>query len=260
LGQIVSETKARIDELRRRQRVLEASAADQPTPPSFAAALDRADVAIIAEVKRRSPSRGEINAGLSPESHAAAYHAGGAAAISVLTEPRHFGGSGEDLVAVRAAAPVPVLRKDFHLDPIQLVEARGLGASAVLLIARSLHPRALASLAAQAQALSLEALIEVRTEAELDKALSIGAAIIGVNSRDLETLAVDITVAERLVPLVPAQCVAIAESGVRSRGDVERLATSGADAVLVGSALSAALDVAAAVRALTGVGRGSRAA
>jgi indole-3-glycerol phosphate synthase len=260
LGQIVSETQARIDELRSHERVLEARAADQPTPPAFAAALRRSDVAVIAEVKRRSPSHGEINARLSAPSQAAAYHTGGAAAISVLTEPRHFGGSGEDLLAVRAVAPLPVLKKDFHLDPIQLLEARGLGASAVLLIARSLRPRALARLAAEAQALGLEALIEVHTEAELDGVLSVGAGVIGVNSRDLETLAIDPAVSEQLLPLIPAPCVAIAESGVRDRADVERVAAYGADAVLVGSALSAASDAAGAVRRLTGVRRGSRAA
>jgi indole-3-glycerol phosphate synthase len=260
LGQIVSETRQRVDELKRRRRALETCAAEQRAAPPFAAALRRRDVAVIAEVKRRSPSRGEINPQLSPGLQAAAYHAGGAAAISVLTEPRHFGGSSDDLVAVRTAAPVPILKKDFHIDAIQLVEARALGASAVLLIARSLEPTALADLVAEAVAHGLEALIEVRTEAELDWALSSDATVIGVNSRDLETLAVDFAVTERLLPLIPAGRVAIAESGVQGRTDVERAAACGADAVLIGSALSTAADPAAAVRALTGVRRGSRAA
>jgi indole-3-glycerol phosphate synthase len=260
LGQIVAETRRRVDELKRRRRALEASAADQAPPPPFAAALRRPDVAIIAELKRRSPSRGDINVELSPHRQAASYYAGGAAAISVLTEPQHFGGSDEDLVAARRAARVPVLKKDFHIDPIQLVEARALGASAVLLIARALDPKALADLATEAAALGLEALIEIRGDAELDRALSTEAPAIGVNARDLETLAMDFGVIERLLPLIPAKRVAIAESGVTSRADVQQAAVCGADAVLVGSALSAAADGEAAVRALTGVVRGSRAA
>ncbi len=260
LGQIVSETRGRVDELKRRRHALEAGAAEQAPAPSFAAALHRPDVAVVAEVKRRSPSRGEINAQLSPRLQAAAYHAGGAAAISVLTEPRHFGGSDEDLVAVRAAAPVPLLKKDFHIDAIQLVEARALGASAVLLIARALEPTLLADLVAETTALGLAALVEVRTEAELERALLTEAPVIGVNSRDLETLEMDFAVTGRLLPMIPGERVAIAESGVKGRADVERAAAWGADAVLVGSALSAAADAAAAVRALTGVRRGSRAA
>jgi indole-3-glycerol phosphate synthase len=260
LGQLVSETRRRVDELKRRRRELEAGAAGQAPAVPFAAALRRPDVAVIAELKRRSPSRGDINLELSAARQAAAYEAGGAAAISVLTEPRHFGGSGEDLVAARGAAGVPLLKKDFHVDAIQLLEARALGASAVLLIARALDPSALADLVAQAAALGLEALIEVRREAELERALSTDAPVIGVNTRDLETLAMDFALCERLLPLIPAERVAVAESGVTSRADVARAAACGADAVLVGSALSAAADAAAAVRALTGVVRGSRAA
>jgi indole-3-glycerol phosphate synthase len=260
LGQILSETRRRVDELKRRRRALEAGAAEQAPAPPFAAALRRSDVAIIAEVKRRSPSRGAINVDLSPGRQAAAYRAGGAAAISVLTEPHHFGGSAEDLVAARSAVRVPVLKKDFHIDSIQLVEARALGASAVLLIARALDPRALGDLVSEAVALGLEALIEVRAEAELERAVSTDASVIGVNTRDLESLVMDFAVTERLLPLIPSGRVAIAESGVASRGDVERVAACGGDAVLVGSALSTAADPAAAVRALTGVVRGSRAA
>ena len=260
LGQIVSETRRRVDELKRRRRELEALAAAQPPAPPFAAALRRSDVAVVAEVKRRSPSRGDINVQLSPGLQAAAYYSGGAAAVSVLTEPRHFGGSGEDLVAVRSAAQLPVLKKDFHVDAIQLVEARALGASAVLLIARALDLKALRHLATEAAALGLEVVIEVRTEAELEGALSTDAPVIGVNSRDLETLAMDFGVTERVLPAIPARRVAIAESGVTSRADVERAAGYGADAVLVGSAVSVASDPAGAVRALTGVVRGSRAA
>jgi indole-3-glycerol phosphate synthase len=260
LGQIVAETRQRVDDLKKRRRALETEAANRPQPLSFSQALRRSDVAIIAELKRRSPSRGEINARLSPEDRATAYHAGGAAAISVLTEERHFGGSPQDLIVVRAATPAPVLKKDFHIDPIQLVEARALGASAVLLIARALDPSSLSLLAREAEQLGIEPFIEVRSEAELERALATGARVVGVNSRDLETLAIDFAVSERLLPLIPPACVAVAESGVSTKSDVERSARSGADAVLVGSALSAAPDPTTAVRALTGVRRGSRAA
>jgi indole-3-glycerol phosphate synthase len=260
LGQIVAETGPRVDELKRRRAALEAAAAGRTRPRSFAAVLHRPDVAVIAEVKRRSPSRGEINSALSPTAQAAAYEAGGAAAISVLTEPRHFGGSPADLAAAGESTRLPLLKKDFHVDALQLVEARALGASAVLLIARALEPRLLAGLVAEASRLELEALVEVRTEAELERALSTDAPVIGVNVRDLETLAIDHAVAERLLPMIPTDRVAIAESGVRSPEDVRRAAAARADAVLVGSAVSAAADPAAAVRELTGIPRSSRGA
>lgn len=260
LGRIIAETRPRVAELKKRRRALEAGAAERAPAPSLEQALRRPDVAIIAEVKRRSPSAGEINAALSPAQRAAAYSAGGAAAISVLTEPRHFGGSADDLLAVRAAAPLPVLKKDFHIDPIQVIEARALGASAVLLIARAVDPATLTALAREAAAVGVEAFIEVRSEAELERALATGAAVIGVNSRDLETLALNFEVTERLVPLIPAARVAVAESGVHARSEVERAAQWGADAVLVGSALSAAPDPRLAVLALIGIPRASRAA
>jgi indole-3-glycerol phosphate synthase len=260
LGQIVAETGARVAELRRRRKALEAAAVAERRAPSLAAALRRDDVAVIAELKRRSPSRGDINAGLLPGPQAAAYVAGGAAAISVLTEPRHFGGSADDLAAVRSAIDVPLLQKDFHVDPLQLIEARALGASAVLLIARAVDPRTLKDLVAGASALGLEALVEVRTESELEVALGTVAPVIGINCRDLESLAVDFAVTERLLPLVPPDRIAVAESGIRSRVDVEQAASCGADAVLVGSSVSAASDAVAAVGALTGVRRASRAA
>ena len=213
---------------------------------------------VIAEVKRRSPSRGEINAHLDPASRAREYIEGGAAAISVLTEPAYFGGSEDDLLKVRAAIHAPVLRKDFIIDDAQLIESRAWGASAVLLIARALPRAALASLANSAREWGIEPLIEVRSESELDAALGSGARVIGVNSRDLETLEVDATVIERLIPQVPDVVVAIAESGMRDRADVERAARVGADAVLVGSALSDAGEGAVAVRNLARVTRRDR--
>ena len=226
--------------------------------PSLAAALRGSDVALIAEVKRRSPSKGAIAPTLDAPTQAQAYVAGGAAAISVLTEPAHFGGSTADLRAVRAAVAAPALKKDFHVRPIQLVEARGLGASAALLIARALSPDRLREMTDTARRLELEVLIEVRDEAELERALECGASMIGVNNRDLETLVIDPATAERIVPRIPSGVVAVAESGVSSRLDVERYAGCGADAVLVGSSISAAADPTEATRALAGVPRRAR--
>ena len=255
LGRILEETAARISALRPRGTALELAARGAAPAPSFAGALRHKDVAIIAEVKRRSPSKGVINASLGAADQARAYEAGGARGISVLTEAAHFGGSPADLEEIAAAVSLPLLKKDFHVDPLQLLEARAIGASALLLIARALVPAALIDLASFAGQIGLEALIEVRDEHELETALRTTAVLIGVNSRNLETLAVDATVCERLIPLVPADRVAIYESGVSSRADVERAADLGADAVLVGSALSASAAPADALRALTGVPR-----
>jgi indole-3-glycerol phosphate synthase len=236
---------------------LEREAAAVAAPPSLAAALRAAAksgaVAVIAEVKRRSPSKGEINAALSARAQALAYAAGGAAAISVLTEPAHFGGSLDDLAEAGAAVAIPLLRKDFVVHRTQLLEARVAGAAAVLLIARALEPAQLDELAAQARALGLEPFVEIRDEMELRRAVAANAPVIGVNQRDLETLEVHPEIAARLLPLVPPDRVAVGESGVRDREDVVRAAGWGADAVLVGSSLSGAVDPAAAVRALCGV-------
>ncbi len=258
LGQIVGEAHARAQVLLGARAELERAARDAAPTPSLARALRGAHVAVLAEVKRRSPSKGTINATIAAPLQAAAYLAGGAAGISVLTEPAHFGGSPDDLPAVRAAVPLPVLRKDFHVAEIQLLEARALGASAVLLIARALAPGRLAAMAAEAQHLGLEVLVEVRDERELDDALHSGAAMIGVNNRNLESLVIDPATSERLIPRIPPRFIAIAESGMTSRDDVARVAQAGADAVLVGSAISAAADPAQALRALTEVPRRSR--
>jgi indole-3-glycerol phosphate synthase len=223
------------------------------------AALRAGHVALIAEVKRRSPSKGSIAPDLDAVTQARAYAAGGAAAISVLTEPAHFSGSLEDLAAVRGALPVPALKKDFHVRPIQLIEAKATGASAALLIARALDPERLREMMETGRDLGLELLVEIRDEAELDRALEVGATMIGVNNRDLESLVIDPSTAERLVPRIPGGIVAIAESGVKSRVDVERYARCGADAVLVGSSISAAADPTAATRSLADVPRIARA-
>ena len=177
----------------------------------------------------------------------------------MLTEPEFFGGSIDDLRLVRAAVSLPVLRKDFHIDPGQLQEAWDAGASAVLLIVRALSPEELPRMIDAARDTGLETLVEVRSEAELERAIDAGAKIVGVNSRDLETLEVDERVPERLIPMVPPHVIAVWESGVRTEQDVRRAAEAGADAVLVGSALSKVNDPARLVRELSNVPRNTRA-
>ena len=258
LGELVAAARDRAASLRPRQAELADAARAAPAAPSFSAALRRADVGVVAEVKRRSPSLGVINAGLQAADQAAAFVAGGAAAVSILTEPMRFGGSPEDLSAARARVAVPLLRKDFLVDALQLIEARALGASAVLLIVRALDLEGLRDLIDAATALGLEQLVEVHSETELEMALVAGARIVGVNNRNLETLQVAPTTATRIIPEVPADLLALAESGITDRADVIRAADSGADAVLIGSALSRALDPEAAVAAFVGVPRTRR--
>ncbi len=221
--------------------------------PEFGAALRGDHVKIVAEVKRSSPSRGAINTELEVAKQVAAYEAGGAAAISVLTEPARFGGSNEDLFRARAAVRIPLLRKDFHVETIQILEAKSLGASAALVIVRAVPPARLKELMSAGIDAGIEILVEVRDENELDLALSLGAVLIGVNNRNLETLEIDPETSLRLLPLIPRDVVAIAESGVRSVKDIERLSGAGANAVLVGTELSASRNPEAAVRALTGI-------
>jgi indole-3-glycerol phosphate synthase len=225
------------------------------TAPSFRAALQGERVGLIAEVKRSSPSKGAINPGLDLARQVRAYEAGGAAAISVLTEPSRFGGSAADLVLARKSVALPLLKKDFHVEVAQILEAKALGASAALVIARAVPPARLKDLMSAGEDVALEILVEVRDERELDLALSLNASMIGVNNRNLETLQIDAETSLRILPLIPKGVVAIAESGVKSAADVTRVAAAGADAVLVGSELSGASDPEAAVRSLTGVAR-----
>jgi indole-3-glycerol phosphate synthase len=255
LGELVAASRLRAARLEPVRRDLEDVARRAAVPPSFATSLRGSRIAVIAEVKRRSPSRGDINPGLDAADQALAYADGGAAAISVLTEPDRFNGRPEDLTAVRARVDLPVLRKDFLIDPLQLVEARALGASAALVIVRAVDPVCLGELVDAARVLGLDLLVEIHTEGEADRALATGARVIGVNNRDLETLAVDPTRAHRLIPQLPPDVVAVAESGIVTRADVEAAAAVGADAVLVGTALSAASDPTALVRALGAVPR-----
>ncbi len=231
------------------------------TPPAFdilAAISVRSDVAVIAELKRSSPSKGEINASLDAANQVRAYADGGATAFSILTEPTEFGGSLDDLRVASALALRPCIGKDFITDAVQLVEARRAGASAALLIARALTSDALTELVFTARMLGIEPLVEVRDEEELHDALSAGALLIGVNNRNLETLEIDDATSARLLPLIPVTHIAIYESGIHTREDVARAASYGADAVLVGSSISASGTPSAAVASLTGVARTRR--
>lgn len=224
-----------------------------PRGALFAARLGRpGTVNVIAECKRRSPSRGVLAPTYDPVAQAQAYVRGGAAAISVLTEPSFFDGALAHLAAVRAAVDVPLLRKDFIVDEYQLLEARVAGADAILLIVSALEAADLARLLAAARAMGLAALVEVHDEAELDVAVAAGGAIIGVNNRNLRTLAVDTTVSERLGQRMPAGVVAVSESGLTGPGDVDRLRRAGYGAFLVGERLMTASDPEAALRALCG--------
>lgn len=231
-------------------------AAARVLPPvrGFRAALAaHAGLAVVAEVKRRSPSKGDLAPGLDPAVVARAYQAGGASCLSVLTDARFFGGSPADLQAAAAAAPgLPVLRKDFTVAPADVCDARLMGADAVLLIAAALGDAELADLSRLAADLGLDALVEVHDEAELERALVAGATLIGVNQRDLVTFAVDTGRAERLAASIPAGVVAVAESGVRDGDDARRLADAGFDAVLVGESLVRSADRSGAVAAMCG--------
>jgi indole-3-glycerol phosphate synthase len=210
-------------------------------------------VKVIAEVKRSSPSKGALAAIADPAALAEDYEAGGASVISVLTEERRFGGSLADLHAVRAAVDVPVLRKDFVVEPYQLLEARAAGADLVLLIVAALPGDALVHLYDLARELGLTALVEVHDEPETERAVALGARLVGVNARNLKTLEVDPATFGKLAPLVPADVVTVAESGITGVADVRRHVAEGADVVLVGEALVRDGDPEAAVRSLTGV-------
>jgi indole-3-glycerol phosphate synthase len=247
LDRILAATRDSLPELRTRQRQVEAAAADAPAPVPFLSRWDRSHVGLIAEVKRRSPSQGTISATLDPAAHAAAYAGAGAAAISVLTDGPFFGGSIADLAAVHArlGPSMPLLRKDFIVDELQLAEARATGAAAVLLIVRALTPARLGELAAAAHGYGLDVLVETHDERELEIALASGASLIGVNSRNLDTFEIDIDSAWGLIETIPADRIAIAESGMETVDDVVGASAAGADFVLIGTALSSSFDPAA---------------
>ena len=218
---------------------------------SLPAALARPGLAVIAEHKRSSPSAGPIRADLALEDVVAAYERGGAAALSILTEGPNFGGSVDDLRAARQATALPLLRKDFVVDPYQVQESFAAGADAILLIVAALSPGVLASLHAQASDLGLSALVEVHDERELDVVLELGAAIIGINNRDLKTLVVDTRRTFELLPRATGQALIVSESGFSRPEQLDELAEAGVDGVLVGEALMRSPDVEAACRVLT---------
>ena len=225
-----------------------------PSPRDALTPLKDADVAVIAEVKRSSPSAGALRAITDPAALARDYEAGGARVISVLTEPHYFGGSLDDLAAVRNAVDVPVLRKDFIISSYQLWEARAGGADMVLLIVSALDQNALISLVERAESIGLLPLVEVHTDDEVLRAVDAGAKLIGVNARDLATLEVDRSAFGRIAPLIPEDVVKIAESGVRGPHDLLAYAAAGADAVLVGESLVTEKDPRGAVADLVTAG------
>jgi indole-3-glycerol phosphate synthase len=256
LDRILESTRAAVESRRRavNQRELERTAAQRlegdPVRP-FRAALQTPGLTLIAEHKRRSPSAGTIRDGLSLAQVVQAYESGGAGALSILTEPTRFGGSLDDLRSARAASRLPILRKDFVVDPYQVYESLAAGADAILLIVAALTETELGRLRADAAALGLEALVEVHDRAELEVACAAGAEVIGINNRDLATLDVDPRRTFDLLPLVPPGSVVVSESGLRRREQLDELAQRGVHAVLVGEALMRSLDIEAACRALT---------
>jgi indole-3-glycerol phosphate synthase len=220
-----------------------------PRPPSFAGALRRADgqLGVIAEIKRRSPSAGDIRAGASSLEQAKRYQSAGADALSILTDEKYFGGTLDDLRGVTAhfratATARPCLRKDFFVHPIQVLEAREAGASAILIIVRALTDDEMKTLAAATAAAGLDALFEVHTEPEIERAVAHGAKIIGVNNRDLAIFKTDLALSERLIPRFPKDVMAVSESGIFTGADAARVRAAGAHAVLVGEALMKAPD------------------
>jgi indole-3-glycerol phosphate synthase len=236
--------------------VAEAERCGAPRP--FANALTASDgLAVIAEIKRRSPSRGDLDPDLDPAAVAADYQAGGAACLSVLSEPEFFGGSAGDVAAARAACTLPVLRKDFTVAEADVADTRLMGADAVLLIVAALSDRELVGMLALARRLGLDALVEAHDENEVERALAAGAGLVGVNQRDLTTFAVDHERALRVAGAIPDDVVAVAESGIRHRDDARRLADAGYRAVLVGETLMKAGDRRRALADLAGhrVGR-----
>jgi indole-3-glycerol phosphate synthase len=246
----------KMDELERQQEVvplaeLKAAIEHQPPPLDFAAALAGDSTRLIAEVKKASPSKGVLYADLDPAQLADTYASAGAAAISILTESRYFQGNLENLATIRARLPnIPLLRKDFILKPYQIFESRAQGADALLLITAVLDDTGLEELLSLSHDLGMSCLVEVHNEAELKRALSNPARIIGINNRNLKTMSVDLAVTRRLRPLIPPDRIVVSESGIKGPGDIRKLREWGVNAVLVGEALATAGDVTAKIKEL----------
>jgi indole-3-glycerol phosphate synthase len=255
LDRIVEATRSDLE--RRRERVplseLERVATRAREDRPFSEALTRPGISVIAEHKRRSPSAGAIRDGATVTEIVQAYEVGGAAALSILTERHHFGGSLEDLREARHASELPLLRKDFIVDRYQVYESAAAGADAILLIVAALHPRDLEALHREARALDLDVLVEVHDTEELDRALAVEAEVIGINNRDLTDFTVDVERTFELLSDVPAGKTVVSESGFSTREQLDDLERVGVDAVLVGESLMRAGDIGAATRTLTGV-------
>jgi indole-3-glycerol phosphate synthase len=253
LDELVGATREAVHRRKRERPLaeLEREAGSQPEGRPFAEALARPGTSLIAEHKRRSPSAGTIREGLSCAAVVGAYERGGAAALSVLTEEAHFGGSLADLREARAVSELPVLRKDFTIDPYQLYEAKAAGADAVLLVVGAMSQDELAALYREAHALDLDAIVEIHDEQELDAALEVDADVLGINNRNLEDFSVDIQRTFDLLHDVPAGKVVVSESGIQTRTQIDELEQVGVDAVLIGEALMRAPDPEEAVRQLT---------
>lgn len=253
LTRIVEHKRIEIDRIQpRHDEFAQSALAKRSEHRDFMAALRQSTPAIIAEVKKASPSKGLLDPQFDPARRARQYHSGGAAALSVLTDERFFQGSLDDLRAARASVAVPVLRKDFTLSEVQVAEAAAAGADAVLLIAAILSRTELERLRTAASGYGLAALVEVHDDSELDRALESGAEIVGVNNRDLRTFDVRLETSERLAARMPSTVIRVSESGIHSRADVERLMQSGYTAFLVGEHLMKSGDPAAAIRELRG--------
>ena len=253
LEELVGATREALHRRKRERSIseLEREAGAQPEGRPFYEALARPGTSLIAEHKRRSPSAGAIREGAKCADVVRAYERGGAAAVSVLTEEAHFGGSLTDLREARAATELPILRKDFTIDPYQLYEGKAAGADAVLLVVGSVEPGELAALYREAYALDLDVIVEIHREEELEVALEMDADVLGVNNRNLEDFSVDIQRTFDLLADVPAGKVVVSESGIRYREQIEELEHVGVDAVLIGEVLMRAPDPEAAVRELT---------
>jgi len=264
LTRICADKRAELAERKRSRPLaaLEALAREAAPPRGFHRALadraDRGQPALICEIKKASPSKGLIREDFDPQSLARAYAAGGASCLSVLTDARYFQGRDEDLVQARAAVDLPVLRKDFMLDPYQILESRALGADCVLLILAALDDAQAAELEAAARALDMDALIEVHDEGELDRALRLESPLVGINNRNLKTLKVDLATCEALAPRVPGARLVVAESGLHTPDDLARMGRAGARAFLIGESLMRQADVTAATAALLAAPAGAR--